>query len=66
MTTLSKRPWMAWIRVVLPVVVLILLAGHFYRSLSALDDLDAGAMIATIPVWAWCGSGTLYLVGISA
>ena len=66
MTTLLKRPWMSWIRVVLPIVVMILLAGHFYRSLSALDDLDAGAMIASIPVWAWCGSGTLYLVGISA
>ena len=58
MTTLLKRPWMSWIRVVVvPIVVMILLAGHFYRSLSALDDLDAGAMIASIPIWAWCGSG---------
>ncbi len=66
MTTLSKRPWMAWIRVIVAIVVMILLAGHFYRSLSAIDDLDAGALIASIPIWAWCGSGALYLAGISA
>lgn len=66
MSSPSARSWIVWARIVIPLVVLVLVAAHFYKSICALDDLNAGASVAAIPVWAWCGCAVFYLAGISA
>lgn len=62
-------PWRSlagWGRVILPPVLLAFLGWHFYRSFKSLEQLDAGAVVAAIPLWSWAGCAGLYLAGILA
>lgn len=63
---MPKRSLIGWGRLILPPVLLAFLGWHFYRSFKSLEEKDAGALVASIPLWSWIACAGLYLSGILA